>query len=118
MVVCGCIPEINPSRTKAEFKGVTFSPQSYSQLDTIISAQRPFGSFQRPNLLRHKFIDLKDDFSKAMHLMRTFDGSFAGLQTLVRRLGNGITRRAIRGNYANIDSGKTFYIQIQEGCSM
>lgn len=118
VVVCGCIPEINASRTKAEFKGVTFSPQSYSQLDTIISAQKPFDSFERPNLLRHKFINLKDDFSKGMYLLRTFDGSFSGLQNLIRRLGNGITRRVIRGNYANVDSDKTFYMQIQEGCSM
>lgn len=120
VVLCGCIPEINPARVKAEFNGVTFSPQSYSRLDDIISAEKPFDDFRRPNLLRSKGIksNLRDDLKKGIQLIQTFDGSFSGLQNLTRKLGNGVTRRIIRSRYANIESNKTFYIQIQEGCSM
>jgi len=120
VVMCGCIPEINPARVNAEFGGVTFSPQSYSKLDDIISAQKHFDSFKRPNLLRQKRVisDLRDDLKKGIQLITTFDGSFSGLQYLTRKLGNGVARRIIRGRYANIDSTNTFYIQIQEGCSM
>ncbi len=120
LVVCGCIPEINPARIKAEFDGVAFSPQSYSRLDDIIGAQEPFDSFRRPNVLRSKALkpSLRDDLWKGVQLLRSFDGSFAGMQNIARRLGNGVTRQVIRGSYANIESNKTFYIQIQEGCSM
>ena len=120
VVLCGCIPEINPARVKAEFNGVTFSPQSYSRLDDIISAEKPFDDFRRPNLLRSKGIksNLRDDLKKGIQLIQSYDGSFSGLQNLTRKLGNGVTRRIIRGRYANIESDKTFYIQIQEGCSM
>ena len=120
VVLCGCIPEINPARVNAEFGGETFSPQSYSELDHIICAQKPFESFKRPNLMRQKrgISDLRDDFRKGVQLITAFDGSFSGLQYLTRKLGNGVARRIIRGRYANIDSTSTFYIQIQEGCSM
>ena len=120
VVICGCIPEINPARIKAEFNGATFSPQSYSRLDDIICAKKPFDSFVRPNLLRHKGLrsTLRDDLRKGIQLIHAFDGSFSGLQYLMRRLGNGVTRRLIRRRYANIESNNTFYIQIQEGCSM
>jgi tRNA A37 methylthiotransferase MiaB len=120
VVLCGCIPEINPARVQAEFDGQTFSPQSYSRLDEIISAKKPFESFRRPNHLEHKAFTpgLRDDLKKGIQLFQTYDGSFAGLQNLARRLGNGLTRRIIRGKYANLESRETFYIQIQEGCSM
>lgn len=115
-MICGCIPEINPERIKAEFNGETFSPQSYSRLDGLISAKKPFNSFERPNLLRrHKF---KDDIKRGTQLLRSFDGSFSGLQNITRQLGNRLTSRIIRGNYANLTNKKTFYIQIHEGCSM
>lgn len=120
VVLCGCIPEINRVRVKAEFKGMTFSPQSYSQLDGIISAKEPFDSFRRPNLHRSKAQEsnLRDDLKKGVQLIKAFDGSLSGLQNLTRKLGNGVTRRIIRSRHANIGSNKTFYIQIQEGCSM
>ena len=120
VILCGCIPEINPSRVTAEFSGITFSPQSYQKIDDVISAKQPFDSFRRPNILKHlrSAASLKDDFKKGVQLLKTFDGSFSGLQNLARRLGNGVTRRIIRGEYANIESKRTFYIQIQEGCSM
>ena len=120
VVLCGCIPEINPARVSAEFGGPTFSPQSYDRLDDIVGATRPFHSFKRPNLLRRRGFqsNLTDDLQKGIQLLQTFDGSFAGLQNLTRRLGHAITRRLIRGNHANLENAKTYYIQIQEGCSM
>lgn len=120
VVMCGCIPEINPARVKAEFNGHSFSPQSYSRVDAIISAQKPFDSFRRPNLLKHKAItsSLRDDFKKGIQLIKAFDGSFAGMQQLIRRVGSGVTRKVIRGSHANLKSSSTWYLQIQEGCSM
>lgn len=120
VVLCGCIPKINPERVRAEFSGATFSPQSYSRLDEIIAARQPFDHFRRPNILSRKRFQssLRDDLRKGLQLIQTFDGSFAGLQSLARRLGHGVTRRLIRWRHANLDSARTFYIQIQEGCSM
>ena len=71
VVLCGCIPEINSARVKAEFNGVTFSPQSYSRLNDIISAKKPFDNFRRPNLLRRKGFksNLRDDLRKGIQLM-------------------------------------------------
>jgi len=49
VVMCGCIPAINPRRVKNEFGGRTFTPQSYSALDGIIHATHSFHEFSRPN---------------------------------------------------------------------
>jgi tRNA A37 methylthiotransferase MiaB len=117
VVLCGCIPEINPRRTIEEFGGETFSPQSYAKLNDIIRADRPFEEFKRPNQIRSKS-SIKDNLKKAIELFKTFDGSFSGLQNLTRRLGNKLTRKVIRRSLANLVGNKTFYIQIQEGCSM
>lgn len=115
----GCIPKINPTRVAQEFDGPTFSPQSYSQLQEILGVPRPFNEFARPNTFgRHRTSTLIADGRKALELLKTFDGSFAGLETIAQRLSQGVRRRVIRTQYANLNSHDTFYIQIQEGCSM
>lgn len=109
VVLCGCIPEINPARVKAEFDGDTFSPQSYYRLNEIVSAEKLFDDFKRPNCISSNE-SLKEDLIKCIHLIKTFDGGIFYLQRLIRRI--------IRNKYASIERRKTFYIQIQEGCSM
>jgi len=119
VVFGGCIPEINPDRVMEEFNGPTFSPQSYSQLSEILGAKHKFEEYKRPNTLENNGISsLITDARKAMEIIKTFDGSFSGIGYISQRLGNGIRRRSIRTKYANLDNHGTFYIQIQEGCSM
>lgn len=119
IVVGGCIPKINPDRVSREFDGPTFSPQSYSQLNEILGAKRRFEEFRRPNTFENSNVPaLIQDARKAIDILKTFDGSFSGLEYISRRLGNGVRRRLIRTKYANLNSHNTFYIQIQEGCSM
>jgi tRNA A37 methylthiotransferase MiaB len=112
----GCIPEINQERVTREFGGSTFGPRSYSKLDDLLEASRPFDTFPRPNTLQPP--TLLQDVRRAADLFRNFDGSLSGLGHISRRLGNGLRKRLIAGRYANLRSEDTFYIQIQEGCSM
>jgi threonylcarbamoyladenosine tRNA methylthiotransferase MtaB len=115
----GCIPEIDPGRTRLEFHGPTFSPQSYTHLDEILQTDRGFETFKRPNTLDGAGSPaLIQDTRKAVELIKTFDGSFSGLAYISNRLGNGLRRRMIRSHVANLDRRDTYYIQIQEGCSM
>lgn len=116
----GCIPEINPGRVSQEYSGPTFSPQSYSQLNEILGAKRRFEEFRRPNTFENNGAtpSLITDARKAIEILKTFDGSFAGLGYISRRFGNGIRRKLIRTKYAHLNDRNTFYIQIQEGCSM
>lgn len=115
----GCIPKINPERVAREFGGPTFSPQSYSDLNKILGAERRFEEFLRPNTFDGDGApSLVTDLRKAVDILKTFDGSFSGLAYISRRLDNGVRRRLIRTKYANLNDPNTFYIQIQEGCSM
>jgi tRNA A37 methylthiotransferase MiaB len=116
VVLGGCIPDINPARLAREFDGPTFSPQSYSALDGILGADRAFEEFERPNTLEQP--PFRRDVHKALELLKTFDGSLSGLAYISQRLGSGIRRRVIRTRYASLNSQETFYVQIQEGCSM
>ena len=118
VVFGGCIPEINPARVRAEFDGPTFSPQSYSRLDQIIGAQHPFIEFKRPNTFGEHGSALITDARRAVDIIKTFDGSWSGLGYISQRLGSGIRQRVIRTKYANLENQHTYYIQIQEGCSM
>jgi len=119
IVFGGCIPEINPVRVMAEFAGPTFSPQSYARLDAILEARRPFAEFSRPNTFgEHGTAALINDARRAVELLKTFDGSLSGLGYISRRLGSGLRQRVIRTRYANLENKHTYYIQIQEGCSM
>lgn len=115
----GCIPKINPERVQQEFDGPTFSPQSYAQLNEILGAEHKFETFARPHTFTpHNTPSLIRDAQKAMAVLQTFDGSYAGLEYISRRLSNGLRRKLIRHKYANLYSQDTFYLQIQEGCSM
>ncbi len=119
VVFGGCIPEINPQRVKREFDGPTFSPQSYSRLDQIIGAKHPIIEYRRPNTFgNHSGYSLVTDARRAMEIIKTFDGSWSGLGYISQRLGSGVRQRVIRTKYANLENQRTFYIQIQEGCSM
>jgi threonylcarbamoyladenosine tRNA methylthiotransferase MtaB len=119
IVFGGCIPEINPDRVLCEFDGPTFSPQSYSKLNEIIGARHRFDEFKRPNTFDNSSTpSLIQDAQKAIEILKTFDGSFSGLEYVSRRLSNGLRRKLIRSRYANLNSHNTFYIQVQEGCSM
>jgi len=104
VVLCGCIPEINPERVQAEFRGPVCSAQSYGRLDTIVGAEKPFASFSRPNLPYRSKVPavLRKDVTKVISILRTFDGSFSGLQEMARKLGNGVTRQLIRRDLAYI----------------
>lgn len=115
----GCIPKINPTRVAQTFAGPTFSPQSYAQLEEILGTAHRFDEFARPNTFgRHRRAALIADSRKALDLLKTFDGSFAGLEAIARRLRQGVRRSIIRTQYANLNHRDTFYVQIQEGCSM
>ncbi len=117
VVVGGCLPEINPERLAREFDGPTFSPQSYPNLDEIIDAQHRFQEFGRPNTFSNGSTLIRD-VRKAVEILKTFDGSLSGLEYVSQRLSNGFHRRMIRARHANLNNRKTYYIQIQEGCSM
>lgn len=115
----GCIPKINPERVQQEFDGPTFSPQSYSQLDEILAVEHKFDTFARPHTFTPQNTpSLIADARKAMAVLQTFDGSYSGLEYISRRLSNGLRRKMIRHKYANLYNRDTFYLQIQEGCSM
>jgi tRNA A37 methylthiotransferase MiaB len=119
VVFGGCIPEINPARVSAEFDGPTFSPQTYSNLDGVVGARHRFGEYRRPNTFGDNGTSsLIADAREVVEILKTFDGSPSGLQYIVQRLSGGVRRRLIRTKYANLNSRDTFYIQIQEGCSM
>ena len=118
IVFGGCIPQINPARVSKEFDGPTFSPQSYSQLNKILRATRRFEEFERPNTFPALSLSFIKDFRNGIEILKTFDGSLSGLGHISQRLSNGVRQRLIRTRYANLYNHKTFYIQIQEGCSM
>lgn len=119
IVFGGCIPEINPDRVSREFSGPTFSPQSYSRLNEILGAKRKFEEYKRPNTFENNNVpSLITDARKAIEILKTFDGSFSGLGYISRHLSNGVRRKLIRMKHANLNNHDTFYIQIQEGCSM
>jgi tRNA A37 methylthiotransferase MiaB len=120
VILGGCIPEIDPERVAREFEGPTFSPQSYAKLNAVIGAERGFEEFPRPNTLGALFTgsSLARDIGRAVEIFQTFDGSLSGLGYISQRLSNGARRKWIRSRYANLYNHRTFYIQIQEGCSM
>jgi threonylcarbamoyladenosine tRNA methylthiotransferase MtaB len=116
VILGGCIPPINPQRVTAEFDGPTFDPQNYTKLDDILHVQYPFQSYKRPNMLPGPSIN--QEVHRTAEILKTFDGSLSGLEYISRRLSNGLRRRLIRNRYAKMNDPHTFYIQIQEGCSM
>jgi len=120
LVLGGCIPEINPKRVAETFDGPTFSPKTYSKLNQILNAKHNFETFQRPNTLSREVTSTVRfrDLQSTWNILKTFDGSLSGLQYIYRRLSNGVRRKLIRDRDANLFGRDTFYIQIQEGCSM
>lgn len=116
VILGGCIPPINPERVAREFDGPTIDPRCYFRLNDLLGAKRGFEEFERPNILSQP--SLLTDLQKTFDLFKTFDGSLSGLRYISHCLDNGLHRRIIRARYANLNSLTTFYIQIQEGCSM
>jgi tRNA A37 methylthiotransferase MiaB len=120
VVLGGCIPKINPERVSQEFGGPTFDPQSYTNLNDIINAKQKFEDTKRPNVVTRKsgIGTFNGDIKKAIDIFKSFDGSFSSLERISSKLGNAVVRKVIRKNYAHLESKETFYIQIQEGCSV
>jgi len=119
IVFGGCIPEIDPGRVLREFDGPTFSPQSYARLDEILGAEHRFDEFRRPNTFESNGSPpLMSDVRKATEIIKTLTAASPGSGYISQRLGNGVRQRLIRTRYANLHNPKTFYVQIQEGCSM
>lgn len=112
VIVCGCLPEINPDRLFEVFDGDTFGPRSYEHLNDIIGAEMRYEEFSRPNTLQIK--SLKTRIRDAEKLISSYDGSFQGLNYLMTRIRNYGVRNVI-SKVTGYDQDK-FYIQIQEGC--
>jgi threonylcarbamoyladenosine tRNA methylthiotransferase MtaB len=49
LIVCGCLPEINPHRLSQVFNGDMFGPRSYERLNDILRPEKKFQQFPRPN---------------------------------------------------------------------
>lgn len=49
LIVCGCLPEINPDRLAEVFDGHTFGPRSYEKLNEILKPKIKFKEFQDVN---------------------------------------------------------------------
>ena len=50
LVVCGCLPEINPDSLSAIFDGPTFGPRSYEKLNDIIKPEKEYQKFSHQNI--------------------------------------------------------------------
>jgi MiaB/RimO family radical SAM methylthiotransferase len=50
LVICGCLPKINPENLEGIFKGKTFGPRSYNTLNDIIGATKKFEDFAHNNI--------------------------------------------------------------------
>ena len=114
VIVCGCLPEINPDRLSSVFDGETFGPRSYGRLNDIVNAEKKFEEFPRPNTLEITR-SLKTTVGKAKALVRSYDGSLQGLDYMRTRLRNYGARNAI-SKLTGYERDRQFYIQIQEGC--
>ncbi len=122
VVFGGCIPDINPDRLAKHYDGVPVGPQHYERLNDIVEPAHKLEEFRRPNLVRPRaknpVVTIADDILRFRQLMAVFDGSFSGLGHIVRRVNVALKKRIIRRFFANLSSDSTFYVQIQEGCSM
>ena len=49
LIVCGCLPEINPDRLASIFNGSTFGPRSYEKLNEILYPKRGYQEFSHQN---------------------------------------------------------------------
>ncbi len=52
LVICGCLPKINPENLSGIFKGKTFGPRSYNTLNDIIGATKKFEEFKHSNITK------------------------------------------------------------------
>lgn len=50
VVVCGCLPEINPQKLAVNFHGKTFGPRSYEKLNEIVHADKKYEDFNHNNI--------------------------------------------------------------------
>jgi tRNA A37 methylthiotransferase MiaB len=114
VIVCGCLPEINPGRLSKVFDGDTFGPRSYERLDDIIEPKKKFQEFPRPNTLQINK-SLKTTVAKAKALISSYDGSLQGLDYMMTRIRKYRVRNAI-SKVTGYGQDKQFYVQIQEGC--
>ena len=49
LIVCGCLPNINPEKLKTVFEGPTFSPITAYKLEQIVKAKGPLSDMNDPN---------------------------------------------------------------------
>jgi len=52
VIVCGCLPEINPDRLSSVFNGASFGPRSYEKLNEIIKSEKKFQEYSHQNKTR------------------------------------------------------------------
>lgn len=50
LIICGCLPKINPENLSGIFKGRTFGPRSYETLNDIIGATKKYEEFSHQNI--------------------------------------------------------------------
>ena len=50
LVVCGCLPKINPDALAGMFNGPTFGPRSYEKLNDIIKPEKKYQEFSHQNI--------------------------------------------------------------------
>ena len=49
LIVCGCLPGINPDRLSSVFNGATLGPRSYERLNDIINPEKKYQEFSHQN---------------------------------------------------------------------
>lgn len=52
LIVCGCLPKINPERLSGIYNGHALDPSSISEIDKIIDARISISDVPRPNVIR------------------------------------------------------------------
>jgi tRNA A37 methylthiotransferase MiaB len=50
LVVCGCLPMINPGLLSSVFSGPTYGPRSHEKLNEIIKADKKYSEFSHQNV--------------------------------------------------------------------
>jgi len=117
LVVCGCLPGINPDRLKQVFDGETFGPRSYERLNEILKPERKLEEFPHANTLQ---ITRSHEVLPMLARAKALIGSQHSLQDLknmpekVRRFRYWEKLNRITG----YGEHEQFYIQIMEGCPL
>jgi tRNA A37 methylthiotransferase MiaB len=123
LVVCGCLPAINPDRLSQVFDGETFGPRSYERLNEILRPEKELQEFPRANTFQmNRSIwtmlvgrTLCNIYVTAKTLVDSRDLSLQGLKGMIEKIRQ---LRMWEEYYRTTGYGQDnqFYIQIQEGC--